>query len=206
MSPGHLHFSLLPLSLLSLSSLQEVLQLPYALLVSRVLEPSFSWSYCLWTLSSSPLQSCLLCLPFATSWTCTVMEYFLDGVLPLDPVSISDSSWNLPTVEFLSPTLSLFLLGLRNSIKASLSYYKWLGLSTGQWPKPAHLISKTSHVVTTLPLHKQMIPTLLYLNFLCSTLPNSLLSNFSYFSPLKIFYLYDFFVLCSQRNSPKTIV
>lgn len=98
-SPGHLTFSLLPWSLLSLSSLLRVLQLPYAPSASRILESSFSWSFCLYPFLASPSE-----LPALPPLYVLLGLYSNNGIFLAWSSSsfgsclcVSAPSWNLPS-------------------------------------------------------------------------------------------------------------
>lgn len=108
--------------------------------------------------------------------------------------SFSMLSWtskilDLPICGVYFATLSPFLLGLRNFIRASPAYCKRLGLSNAQWLKTEHLISKFSHMVPTSAT-AQMIQKCLISNLPLSYTPKASSKLFlPYFLLFKIFYL-----------------
>lgn len=135
-----------------------------------------------------PLGAAVLIFFHKPTWASVILSH----VSQL-PSGSSVASLNPPGPHM---TLSLLLLRFRDFIKASLSYSKWLGLSTAQSVGHAQLI----------PLHqtnnKQTSPNLVCLNFLCSTL--RLLSlKFFYFPLINNLYPYNLSPLKKKKILPR---
>lgn len=85
-----------------------------------------------------------------------------------------------------------FLLSLRDFLQASLSYCKQLGFSITQWPNLAHSFSVLSCGDNFCHRTNEWSQSLVYLNFLCSTLP-----KVSYFLLSTLKNLSSLWFICS---------
>lgn len=121
----------------------------YSVIASRILDSSLRHSFHLKRLSLTTIFHTTLSLSF-----------------PLKP----------PPSCFV--TLSSLILRLGDFIKASLSYCKQLGFSTAQWPKIAHLISKSLHIVIISCISQANDPKSLIAN----------VSHISSFNPFSFFF------------------
>lgn len=156
-----------------------------------------------YTLSWPPLQNCLLCPLFMSSWaSIPIMESSLHGVPPpLDPVSVSQ----LPLGTF----LLMEFISNPFSLPPWTQKFHWSPVVLVQmsWPQyrptsqTAHQTSKFSQVLTT-PATAQTIPSSLKPQLLLLYTSQTLLSqSFFYFSPLKIFSLWFLCSLLSKKIS-----